>query len=94
MLPPPLDRMLNELEVDHAFGPGIVAALRAALRLLDREADDNPDALAALQALALLAAEPGTARSRFEATADLAARRGKVSVTRRNGVVHIESRPS
>jgi hypothetical protein len=86
--------MLDELAVDPAFGPQVADGLRAALRLLDREADTNFDALCAMQALALLAAQPGTARTRFEATADLAARRGKVTVARRNGTVHIESRPS
>jgi hypothetical protein len=72
--------MLDELAVDPAFGPEVVAGLRAALEALDWEGDDNPDALRAMQALALLAAQPGTARTRFEATADLAARRGKVTV--------------
>ena len=79
-LPPPLIRMLAALEDDPAFGPKTVAALRGALRLLDSEADTNFDALCALQALAFVADQPGTAREKFERTADLAARRGKVTV--------------
>ena len=73
-LPPPLIRMLAALEDDPAFGPKTVAALRGALRLLDRAADSNFDALCALQALAFVADQPGTAREKFERTADLAAR--------------------
>ena len=79
-LPPPLIRMLAALEDDPAFGPKTVAALRGALRLLDSEADTNFDALCALQALALVADQPGTAQEKFERTADLAARRDQVTV--------------
>jgi hypothetical protein len=94
-LPPPLSKMIDELALDPAFGAETAVGLRAALVALDVEADTNPDALAALQALALAAAQAGTPREKFERTADIAACRGKVSVTfsRRTGMT-IESRPS
>jgi hypothetical protein len=39
-LPPPLAKLLNELEADHAFGPEVVEPMRVAALQLDREADD------------------------------------------------------
>jgi hypothetical protein len=65
-LPPPLVKLLVELEADHAFGEEVVAPFRKALVALDREADGNHDALQMLQAFSLIAAQPRPARDRFE----------------------------
>jgi hypothetical protein len=93
-LPPPLSKMLDELSVDPAFGRETAEALRASLQLLDREADDNPDALRAMQALSLAADQPGSAREKFERTADIAACRGKVSVRFNRDGMTIGLRPT
>jgi hypothetical protein len=65
-LPPPLIKLLAELEADHAFGEEVVGPLRSALVALDREADGCHDALQMLQAFSLIAAQPRPARDRFE----------------------------
>jgi hypothetical protein len=80
-LPPPLAELLDDLEADHAFGPEVVVPLRAAAISLDREADDNHDALQMLQALALVAAQPRPARDRFIDIAEIVQARGRVIVT-------------
>jgi hypothetical protein len=63
---PPLVKLLDELEADHAFGEEVVEPLRIGLSALDREADGNHDALQMLQAFSLIAAQPRPARDRFE----------------------------
>jgi hypothetical protein len=75
-LPPPLSRLLDELMCDHAFGAEIVEPLCKWLTALDREGDDNPDALACMQAFAMIAAQPYPARERFEAI-DMVAMKSK-----------------
>jgi hypothetical protein len=73
--------MLAELEVDPAFGPEIVEPLRTWFISLDREADDNPHALACLQCFAMIAAQPYSARERFEAIDTVAtAPKGPITV--------------
>jgi hypothetical protein len=80
-LPPPLAKLLNELEADHAFGPEVVGPMRVAAVALDREADDNLDAANLLQALALVAAQPRPARDRFIDIGEIVEARGKITVT-------------
>jgi hypothetical protein len=65
-LPPPIARLLDELMQDHAFGREVVEPLCKWFTALDREGDDNPDALACMQAFAMIAAQPYPARERFE----------------------------
>jgi hypothetical protein len=80
-LAPPLEKLLAELEADHAFGPEVVEPMRAAAIAFDREADNNHDALMMAQAIALVAAQPRPARDRFIDIAELVQARGKVTVT-------------
>lgn len=65
-LPPPLIKLLAELETDRAFGEEVVGPLRSALVALDRESDGCHDALQMHQAFSLIAAQPRSARDRFE----------------------------
>jgi hypothetical protein len=80
-LAPPLEKLLAELEADHAFGPEVVEPMRAAAIALDREADNNHDALMMAQAISLVAAQRRPARDRFIDIAELVQARGKVTVT-------------
>jgi hypothetical protein len=81
-LPPPLIRLLGELMDDHAFGAEVVEPLCKWFTALDREGDDNPHALAAMQCFAMIAAQPYPARERFEAIDMVAtAPKGPITVT-------------
>ena len=60
-LPPPIARLLDELMQDHAFGREVVEPLCKWFTALDREGDDNPDALACMQAFAMIATPSETA---------------------------------
>lgn len=80
-LPPPLAKLLDELQRDHAFGHDVVAPLRQAFAALDREGDANHHALECLQCLALIAAQPRSARDRFEDIGKVLNLRGKITVT-------------
>jgi hypothetical protein len=83
-LPPPLIKLLAELEADRAFGEGVVAPFRSALVALDRESDGCHDALQMLQAFSLIAAQPRPARDRFEDIVHIVSLpKGKISVTLR-----------
>jgi hypothetical protein len=79
-LPPPLAKLLNELEADHAFGPEVAAPLREALISLDRAGDDCWDSGQCFQALALVAAQPRPARDRFIDIAEIVQARGRVTI--------------
>jgi hypothetical protein len=64
-LAPPLERLLGELEADHAFGPEVVAPMRAALKAAELEADDCWDAGEMLRCFGLIAEQPRPLRDRI-----------------------------
>jgi hypothetical protein len=89
-LPPPLAAFLREarrLRVDDG-------AMAAAMRAIDREADDVDDAGHLLVALARVAALPWPFLRRLTAMGDMLAQRGRVTVTFTRDDMHITSRPA
>jgi hypothetical protein len=82
-LPRPVEAFLTELALDHAFGVEVVTPFHEALCALDREADDNPEALKMLQCLAVICGEVShPPRERLEAVRMvLNAPKGKITVT-------------
>jgi hypothetical protein len=80
-LPRPLVALLDALEADPAFGSEVVNPMREAAIALDQEADGNHDALQMLQALSLVAAQPRSARDRFEDIAKIVQAKGCITVT-------------
>jgi hypothetical protein len=81
-LPPPVARFLAELADDPALGAG-VPSLAVVLGALDREGDDNPEALKMMQCLCVIfAEETRPVRERFEAFRMVVnAPKGKVTIT-------------
>ena len=81
-LPPPLEMFLTEMGQDLGFGPELANGFRKAFDAIDREGDDNPDALKFMQAIGMICAQPYSVRERFEAIDMVATQpKGRVSVT-------------
>jgi hypothetical protein len=81
-LAPPLEKLLAELEPDHAFGEEVVAPMRAALEATELEADDNWHAGEMLRAFGLIAEQPRPLREQITDIFEiLSMPKGRITVT-------------